>query len=833
MATDDKRAACEVLESLARDLNCLNEEEKNTRKSALESIKRKTINKGLQSAVLQEVFACLQKSLLKCLSDPMERCRELAIQIFGDFVRCVPKPEDSLPYLIPALAQRLGENKILEPTEELRLSMVELLALTLEVCGGNFAPYLDDIIKILKNTITDPFPEVKRESCKLTINCARCVTGQFHMQAECLIKPLMQTISHHHSRVRVAAIEAVGAVILYGPVKNMDDVLSHLAQRLFDDSPQVRKTVTLVVGDWLLNLRDRYSYFHKLIPLLLSSLSDDLPEIKTLAWKLWRQVGTQWEIENKDDLKDKIDFHLPSPLVYQSVEEQPGRGCKELVVRNLAKLMSAVSRDASDWLVQTRVKTIRLLRIILLHAEDHCTQHLQPLLAILYLACADSDQDVIGNGLESARLLGVFVSPEVFLKLLLPHVENSSLCSSSPWAPLMVLAAVLKGSSRKALCPHLLQIGETLGNPDVCQESQQIMYLEQMLACVEAVLEVCDEDCYIISFPLLKILVIVQSLSTEHQLCNKAKECLMHLCRVLSLNNVFELYQQHMVRLLHWLSESHHSWSTYSTQKTQLEVIALQSGPVLGEFVPEFLSLLQKFLKSSQDPEMRLHIFTMLSKLLLKSRNTLNSTGKFCEHLNVFLQELILPNLVWHAGRAAAAVRTSALSCVLAMLQGDISKVQVLNAASALSAHLIAALGEDSQFSRLLACRSINSLLNLTGQSLNTETLNSIYPELLKQLDDSNEEVRIEALNALRIWFSSLGKDNDINAYRPHLQFLIQHLLLYLDDSDQQIQLITLDVLKASGVVDPVLLKHEVEAVKDKQRSSKYCDELLNYIRSQ
>lgn len=43
---------------------------------------------------------------------------------------------------------------------------------------------------------------------------------------------------------------------------------------------QVRKAVTVVVGDWLLHLPDRYSYFHKLIPLLLSSLSDDIPEIR-------------------------------------------------------------------------------------------------------------------------------------------------------------------------------------------------------------------------------------------------------------------------------------------------------------------------------------------------------------------------------------------------------------------------------------------------------------------------------------------------------------------------------------------------------------------------
>lgn len=43
---------------------------------------------------------------------------------------------------------------------------------------------------------------------------------------------------------------------------------------------QVRQAVTSVVGGWLLNLRDRYSFFHKLIPLLLSSFSDEMPEVR-------------------------------------------------------------------------------------------------------------------------------------------------------------------------------------------------------------------------------------------------------------------------------------------------------------------------------------------------------------------------------------------------------------------------------------------------------------------------------------------------------------------------------------------------------------------------
>lgn len=46
---------------------------------------------------------------------------------------------------------------------------------------------------------------------------------------------------------------------------------------------------------------------------------------RLLAADLWKQVGTQWEKENEDDIKDKMDFLLTPPPHYplggQSVDK--------------------------------------------------------------------------------------------------------------------------------------------------------------------------------------------------------------------------------------------------------------------------------------------------------------------------------------------------------------------------------------------------------------------------------------------------------------------------------------------------------------------------------
>ena len=67
-----------VLQSIARHVNCLGEENRNTRKRALEAIKKEVVLKKpeLDKTELQSVLDEILKPLLKVLSDPVEKCRE-------------------------------------------------------------------------------------------------------------------------------------------------------------------------------------------------------------------------------------------------------------------------------------------------------------------------------------------------------------------------------------------------------------------------------------------------------------------------------------------------------------------------------------------------------------------------------------------------------------------------------------------------------------------------------------------------------------------------------------------------------------------------------------
>lgn len=115
----------------------------------------------------------------------------------------------------------------------------------------------------------------------------------------CLISAVVPQSNEYHRKstyfdlysLNLSICFITGTVIQYGSNKVVGDVVSHLAQRMFDQAPAVRMAVTTVVGNWLLDLPDRYSFFHKLIPLLLTSITDEVPEIRQQADALWHDAG--------------------------------------------------------------------------------------------------------------------------------------------------------------------------------------------------------------------------------------------------------------------------------------------------------------------------------------------------------------------------------------------------------------------------------------------------------------------------------------------------------------------------------------------------------------
>lgn len=833
LSATEKETLEALMQSLQRDINCLADDNRGTRKRALEKISKELFSKKTKfsASVLQVAFEEILKPILKLFSDSTEKCRELAVQVVSEFAKQVTDLSQFLPYIIPTVVQRLGQPEIVESCEELRLYIVEMLCSVVEICCEKVGVYIDDMIKVLQRTLVDPFHDVRKESCHCTNILATAVPEQFYFQANSLVNPLLKSLSHQHSKVRVSCIKTLGIVINCGDGKNVDDVVSHLAQRTFDSAPTVRAAVTSIVGDWLLNLRDRYSYFHKLLPLLMTGLSDELPDIQSLAKELMSKVGEKYALENEEDLKDKINFEeLPSYRLPTDME-RPSLGCRVLVQRNLSKILPAALRDMADWTTDTRIKASSLVYFLLLYAEDNTTQHMEILLQGLYKASQDENEQVVKQVVSSAELAGCFVDPALFCKLALPHLKSMAGSSATGCSScLMIIAALLRGCNPRLLKPHLKAVCDTIVLPDICC-TEHLPSQRHLLASVLAIIDKAGEESSVHSFTLFYVVIHVMALQPQGNLDQEVNTVLTKLATAQSLDNINRLYENHIQEFLKKLKVNYTSWTHHSPECRLFDVLLTESGPVIGHQLGDAMDIFTESLDSQKkDPELRLKMFSLLSRLLMNAPQSVDSEKAFSSYSVHVVQKLIIPNCVWQAGRTAAAVRSAAISCLWALLQSNLlSSRDAGLVMKDLLTQLTTCLEDHNQTTRLVSCKALQRLLLSCKDSFTADMLHQVYPELLKRMDDSSDEIRIVVTRTFLAYFKAFPSGYDSDLYKLHLQAMFKGLLVHLDDPLASIQEAVLNVLKEAAHVQPLLLKEQLDIVRHKHRVARYCEELLTH----
>lgn len=200
---------------LNRNVVLLADPNKITRQKALQNLcndLKAVTTTGAENGDNSRSSVHIIESMLKIFADPAEKNRDLALSYVSMYMAQYCTDEKNLDQimtlLLPAFVQRLGMLDIVEPSEEIRLKSVSLL---MELCrGSRLSLYLNEWIAILKRTIVDPYPEVRKVSCELASKLAKGCPEKFHMMSESLVKPLFETMKHQHAKVRVEAIQALG-----------------------------------------------------------------------------------------------------------------------------------------------------------------------------------------------------------------------------------------------------------------------------------------------------------------------------------------------------------------------------------------------------------------------------------------------------------------------------------------------------------------------------------------------------------------------------------------------------------------------------------------------
>lgn len=234
-----------------------------------------------------EIFDFTYLCLIKCYSDRYEMCRSLACSIISEILKHLQQNDYYLSILVPVIAKRLAPLEIIEESEEMRLQLLKQLnfiidkykelkitgAVRSKASGDGedrlLKPY-NDIIDILKVRLMDNYPAILKECCEI-IKVTANSSDSFHYRAEALAGPLMTLLKHRHSNIRIAAIEALGVVgiNIYTNVDKLRQIIKEISPLLMDPVPFVRRECGRVGCLFLMKLRDRYSLFEALLPLVL------------------------------------------------------------------------------------------------------------------------------------------------------------------------------------------------------------------------------------------------------------------------------------------------------------------------------------------------------------------------------------------------------------------------------------------------------------------------------------------------------------------------------------------------------------------------------------
>ncbi|CAH2037929.1 unnamed protein product, partial [Iphiclides podalirius] len=648
------------------------------------------------------------------------------------------------------------------------------------------------------------------------------------------------------SGVRVAAVKAIGAIVTAGNAKCFELSITPMAEKLFDENTQVRMQVTLEVGNWMLNYRDRYSFWHRMIPLLLTSLSDVMADIRETATKLWDDIGLQYIEENEEDLKKKLDFLQDVPSHYPDVK-RPNFGCRVLVQSNIGKIVPAIGREMDGWQTDARLRVAQLLCWLLLCAEEGSTQHANTVAKILQRGAGDEDARVVVEIKRASELFGYFISPETWWPLFEADVDS--------WPALMVVANILKGSRAELVTGKVMQeLCKELADPDRCRV-RKIKYQTNLIHVTEALMNLCGEECVSVADELFIINFTVYSMPVDEKIQFMALSNLDKLRHIEQCGRTLtSLYERHVGRVLAAITSDAVTWTLLTPDRCLLECVLLHAGHAMGSQLHLIAPLLRECLATPKvDPDVKLKVFTALSTVLLKREDNFSKCemDKLEAFLKVVIDDVIIPNLVWAPGRTAEAIRTAAVACLCSALQeGDVTdegadgdsdakRVDLFPTKESLEPFLermvplLAGLADDnSVLTRQHTMRAIRCLSAVAArhERFTAEMLHKLYFVVLKRLDDSSDKVRSFAVQTVRDLFLRRPRLYEVAVFGAHVDAVYSAMLIHLDDPDEAFRKEVLDALLALSEIDPELLFKKVKSNIHLYRNKVAYERLSSHI---
>jgi hypothetical protein len=157
------------------------------------------------------------------------------------------------------------------------------------------------------------------------------------------------------------------------------------------------------------------------------------------------------------DGDERLNVSLPSPIPFES---RPPIGVRLYIKGNVKRFLHALVAELTNWQTPTRLKSAKLLNIVLFLCEDHLTIEAHTLLPsfVKALRYADSERDreLAKAILDAVEMYGRYTSFPVYLHILQPYLADVE--EEVKKRAVRVLAALLEGSKSSQVVIHFHEL---------------------------------------------------------------------------------------------------------------------------------------------------------------------------------------------------------------------------------------------------------------------------------------------------------------------------------------------------------------------------------------
>lgn len=144
-----------------------------------------------------------------------------------------------------------------------------------------------------------------------------------------------------------------------------------------------------------------------------------------------------------------------------------------------------------------------------------------------------------------------------------------------------------------------------------------------------------------------------------------------------------------------------------------------------------------------------------------------------------------------------------------------------------LSGPIKTCLSDEDSVTRKWSCMLMQYAYALLAGRCTQEEVSEIYHDLVKRLDDSNNEVRKRVCDTLA-QFVEVGP-RDAYTGTP-MEYTIDSMLIHLDDPEADVQAAVCKALGAWARLDAKFAVPRIIAVRGRHRTPEYCDQLIRML---